>query len=44
VQWTMTPLNAMKFATFMASVGSLKEAPKSWQELFFPEIHDLPGS
>jgi len=44
VQWTMTPLNAMKFAAFMASVGSLKEAPKSWKDLFFPEVHDLNGS
>jgi NitT/TauT family transport system substrate-binding protein len=44
VKWTMAPQNAMKFATFMASVGSLKEAPKSWKDLFFPEVHDLPGS
>jgi NitT/TauT family transport system substrate-binding protein len=34
----------MKFASFMASVGSLKEAPKSWKDLFFPEIHDEKGS
>jgi len=44
VQWTMAPLNTMKYAAFMASVGSLKEAPKSWKDLFFPEVHDLPGS
>jgi NitT/TauT family transport system substrate-binding protein len=44
VRWTMAPENAMKFATFMASVGSLKEAPKSWKDLFFSEIHDLNGS
>jgi NitT/TauT family transport system substrate-binding protein len=44
VRWTMAPQNAMKYATFMASVGSLKEAPKSWKELFFPEVHDLNGS
>jgi NitT/TauT family transport system substrate-binding protein len=44
VRWTMAPEHAMKFAAFMASVGSLKEAPKSWKELFFPEIHDLNGS
>jgi NitT/TauT family transport system substrate-binding protein len=44
VKWTMTPQNATKFAAFMASVGSLKEAPKSWKDLFFPEVHDLPGS
>ena len=44
VRWTMTPENTMKFATFMASVGSLKEAPKSWKDMFFPEVHDLNGS
>src|SRR5256885_8867895 len=44
VRWTMAPENTMKFATFMASVGSIKEAPKSWKDMFFPEIHDLNGS
>ena len=44
VKWTMAPLNTMKYATFMHSVGSLKEAPKSWKDLFFPEVHDLNGS
>jgi len=44
VRWTMVPEHTMKFAEFMASVGSLKEAPKSWKDIFFPEIHDLDGS
>jgi NitT/TauT family transport system substrate-binding protein len=44
VKWTMTPLATMKYAAFMHSVGSLKEAPKSWKDLFFPEVHDLNGS
>jgi NitT/TauT family transport system substrate-binding protein len=44
VRWTMAPENAMKFATFMHSVGSIKDAPKSWKDLFFPEIHELSGS
>jgi NitT/TauT family transport system substrate-binding protein len=44
VKWTMAPEKAMKFADFMHSVGTLKEAPKSWKELFFPEVHDLNGS
>jgi NitT/TauT family transport system substrate-binding protein len=44
VRWTMAPENAMKFAAFMASVGSIKEAPKSWKDLFFPEVHDRNGS
>jgi NitT/TauT family transport system substrate-binding protein len=44
VRWTMAPENTMKFANFMASVGSIKEAPKSWKDMFFPEVHDLNGS
>ena len=44
VKWTMAPQNTMKFAEFMHSVGTIKEKPADWKELFFPEIHDLPGS
>src|SRR5207248_924601 len=44
VRWTMAPENTMKFATFMASVGSIEEAPKSWKGMCFPEIHALNGS
>jgi NitT/TauT family transport system substrate-binding protein len=44
VKWTMVPQNTMKFADFMQSVGSIKERPSDWKELFFSEIHNLPGS
>ena len=44
VKWTMTPENTMKYADFMAEVGSIKAKPGSWKDLFFPEIRDLPGS
>ncbi len=44
VVWTMTPQNTMRFATFMHSVGTLKQAPASWRDYFFPEIHGLNGS
>jgi NitT/TauT family transport system substrate-binding protein len=44
VHWTMTPEHTMKFADFMAEVGTLKAKPDSWKDLFFPEIHDQPGS
>jgi NitT/TauT family transport system substrate-binding protein len=44
VKWTMTPQNSMKFAEFMHSVGTIKEKPADWKDLFFPEIHDQPGS
>lgn len=44
VRWTTTPEQTMKFAAFMQQVGSIKTAPADWKALFFPEIHDLPGS
>lgn len=44
VKWTMAPENSLKFADFMHTVGSVKEKASSWKDLFFPEIHDLPGS
>jgi ABC-type nitrate/sulfonate/bicarbonate transport system substrate-binding protein len=44
VKWTMVPENTMKYAEFMHAVGSIKLKPASWKELFFPELHDLPGS
>jgi NitT/TauT family transport system substrate-binding protein len=44
VKWTMVPENTVKYAEFMHSVGSIKVMPASWKDLFFPEIHGLPGS
>lgn len=44
VKWTMAPENSMKYAEFMHSVGSIKAKPGDWKELFFPEVHGLPGS
>jgi NitT/TauT family transport system substrate-binding protein len=43
-RFSITPTHMMAFADFMHRVGTLKHAPASWRELFFPEIHDLPGS
>src|SRR4029077_7378014 len=44
VTWTLTPEHTMKFADFMAETGAIKARPAVWRDLFFPEIHDLPGS
>jgi NitT/TauT family transport system substrate-binding protein len=44
VHWTMTPESTIKFADFMASVGTLKVKPASWKDYFFPEVYDLKGS
>lgn len=42
--FTTTPQNVMKYAEFMHKVGSIKEKPAAWSELFFPEIHGKQGS
>jgi NitT/TauT family transport system substrate-binding protein len=39
-----TPQNVTKMAQFMNRIGSIGVAPKDWKEMFFPEIHNLPGS
>ena len=44
VKWTMAPERTTKFADFMHSVGSIKVKPATWKDLFFPEVHGLPGS
>ena len=44
VRWTLTPENTMKYADFMAEVGTLKVKAASWKDYFFPEIYDLNGS
>jgi NitT/TauT family transport system substrate-binding protein len=42
-QFSVVPLNTMKYAEFMHKIGQIKLEPKSWRDYFFPEIHDLPG-
>jgi NitT/TauT family transport system substrate-binding protein len=44
VRWTMAPENTMQYAQFMHMVGSIKVQPANWKDLFFPELHALPGS
>jgi NitT/TauT family transport system substrate-binding protein len=44
VKFTTTPENVTKYADFMHSIGSLKNRPASWKDLFFPEIYGAPGS
>jgi NitT/TauT family transport system substrate-binding protein len=43
-KFTTTPENVMKYAEFMHSIGSIRNNPASWKDLFFPEIHAAPGS
>jgi NitT/TauT family transport system substrate-binding protein len=44
IKFTTTPENVMKYSSFMADIGSIKNRPASWKDLFFPEIHGVPGS
>ena len=43
-EWTMTPKNTMAFAEFMHRVGLISTKPGTWKDLFFPQIHNLPGT
>ncbi len=41
--YTLTPQKVGKTADFMFKIGTIKTKPASWTELFFPEVHGLPG-
>jgi NitT/TauT family transport system substrate-binding protein len=43
-EWTMVPKNIMPYADFMHRTGLLPVKPAKWQEVFFPNTHNLPGS
>ena len=43
VSFTLTPQGTMKIVDFMYSSGMLKVKPPSWQEMYMPEAHRLPG-
>jgi len=44
IVFTTTPQNVMKYVAFMAKTGAIKAQPDSWKDLFFPNVHALPGS
>jgi NitT/TauT family transport system substrate-binding protein len=41
--YTLTPQKVGKTADFMYKIGTIKTKPSSWKDLFFPEVHALPG-
>src|SRR3954469_14194863 len=43
VRFPPSPESVMKYANFMADVGSIKQRPAKWQEMFFPDIHGAKG-
>lgn len=44
IVYTQTPQSIMKYADFMAKTGAIKVKPDSWKDVFFPNVHNLPGS
>ncbi|MCL8383577.1 ABC transporter substrate-binding protein [Xanthobacter aminoxidans] len=38
-----TPRKVMVFAQYMHKTGLLKNLPTSWKDVFFSNVHDLPG-
>ena len=42
--YTLTPQKVGKTADFMYKIGSIKNKPASWKDMFFPEVHNLPGN
>lgn len=44
VHYRLAPDRILPYAQFMQKVGVIKHHPKSWKDLFFPEIHNLSGS
>lgn len=43
-EWTTTPKKIMDYADYMSRVGMLSVKPASWRDVYFEEIHNLPGS
>ena len=44
IRITMTPEQTLPSADFMQTTGTLKGKAASWKDLYFPELHALPGS
>lgn len=44
IVFTATPSLVMPFADYMVKIGRLKHTPKSWKDVFFPNVYHLKGS
>jgi NitT/TauT family transport system substrate-binding protein len=44
IRFTTSPESLMTYANFMADVGSIKNRPAKWQDMFFPDIHGVTGN
>ena len=44
IRITMTPEQTLPIEHFMNKTGTLKNKAGSWKDMYFPELHNLPGS
>jgi NitT/TauT family transport system substrate-binding protein len=44
VEYSVVPKAVMRYADFLYKRGRIKRQPANWSNMFFPEIHDRPGS
>jgi NitT/TauT family transport system substrate-binding protein len=44
LEFTKVPSQVEKMIKFLHGIGTLKNSPASWKDLFFDEAHVLPGS
>ena len=43
-RFSVVPEGTMRYAEFMARVGTIKAKPASWKDLFFPPVSGMAGS
>jgi NitT/TauT family transport system substrate-binding protein len=44
VEFTLTPHQTMKTAEFLFKTKRVNRKPSDWKELYFPNVHNRPGS
>jgi NitT/TauT family transport system substrate-binding protein len=44
IRFTTTPEKSQVFADFQFRTGQIRERPAAWKDIFFPVLHDKPGS
>lgn len=44
IEFTLTPRQFHRYALWMYQLGRIKNKPASWKDLFFENVHHLPGS
>jgi sulfonate transport system substrate-binding protein len=42
--YSASPEGVMKYAEFLHRIGTIRNKPQAWKDLFFPPVHDKTGS